>query len=302
MKKDLPIITWQNLAPPYHEYEYFEECEQYPFRQASGEFDDVNAWWLSEAAMLVYAQEEFVASRFQRAGLPRIRYFDGESTDCFVASNDAYIFVVFRGTESRLRPGSQDFENIIADVRADVNILLVDALHGGKVHQGFNDALDEIWEELASYLKTIHTFPRRLWMTGHSLGAALATLAADRYHDVQGLYTFGSPRVGDGQFKEQFSVNTYRVAHNNDIVCALPPPGIYQHVGELWYIDSSGGIHHDADPMERFVDAFRGELRNITDAFERTKQGEFSFIPGGIKDHVPLFYAIHLWNNIPPNT
>ena len=54
--------------------------------------------------------------------------------------------------------------------------------------------------------------------------------------------------------------------------------------------------------MERFADAFRGELRNITDAFERTKQGEFSFIPGGIKDHVPLFYTIHLWNNIPSNT
>ena len=52
MKKELPIITWQNIAPLYYDYEYFQACEAYPFPATSGSFDLVNAWWLSEAATL----------------------------------------------------------------------------------------------------------------------------------------------------------------------------------------------------------------------------------------------------------
>ena len=68
-------------------------------------------------------------------------------------------------------------------------------------------------------------------MTGNSLGAALATLAADRYGNVQGVYTFGSPKVGNDVFKEKFIVKTYSIVNNKDIVTRVPPPGIYKHVG-----------------------------------------------------------------------
>lgn len=298
MKKLLPTITWQNAAPPYYGYEYFQGNESYPFRPAAERFDLVNAWWLSEAATLVYAEGEFVRSCFQRAALPKIKHFNGESTDCFVANNNTFIIVAFRGTESRRRPGAQDFQNVIADVKADCNIILVESPHGGRVHKGFSDALDEVWEELLDYIKSIHSSSRALWITGHSLGAALATLAADRYGDVQGLYTFGSPRVGDSGFKKQFSVKAYRVVNDNDIVTAVPPPGLYRHVGELWYIDSDRLIHHDSPRIEMWADGVRGEMRNIADSFEQVWQGSFNYIPSGFKDHVPLLYAVHIWNNL----
>jgi triacylglycerol lipase len=298
MRKAIPTITWQNIAPPYYEYEYFQACEQYPFHPTSEEFELVNAWWLSEAAALVYAEEEFVRPRFQRAGLPVVKYFNGESTDCFVASNETYIIVAFRGTESRRRSGAKDFRNILADVKADSNIMLVESEHGGKVHKGFNDALDEIWKDLFHYIKSLHCPSRSLWITGHSLGAALATLAAARYGDVQSLYTFGSPRVGDTGFKEHFAIRTYRVVNNTDIVTAVPPPGLYRHVGELWYIDSDGLIHHDIQRVEMWTDGIRSEMRNITNSIDLAWEGSFSFIPGGFKDHVPFLYAVHLWNNL----
>jgi len=298
MKKALPTITWRNMTPPYYEYEYFQESEHYPFRPTSEDFDLVNACWLIDASVLVYAEEDFVRPCFQRAGLPEVKYFDGEGTDCFVASNETFIIVAFRGTESRRRPGSQDFQNVIADVKADCNIILVDSGYGGRVHKGFNDALNEVWEDLLGYIKSIHSPPRSLWMTGHSLGAALATLAAARYGNVQGLYTFGSPRVGDPGFKKHFSVRAYRVVNNNDIVTAVPLPGLYRHVGELWYIDSEGLIHHDSPRLEMWTDGIRGEMRNITRSVEQVWQGSFSYIPSGFKDHIPILYAVHLWNNI----
>ena len=298
IKKTLPSITWQNIAPPYYNYEYFQHGDSFPFRPEAEVFDVVNAWWLIEAATLVYAEEEFVRPRFQQAGLPDVRYFDGDSTDCFVAHNDTYIFLVFRGTESRRRSGSQDVRHILADVKADCNVLLVDAEHSGKVHKGFNTALDEVWDELLAYLRQIHQPPRTLWMTGHSLGAALATLAADRYGDVQGLYTFGSPRVGDSEFRKQFSVRAYRIVNGADIVTSVPPPGLYAHVGEHWYLDSEGLLRKNMRRSEILTDGFRGEMHNILDSIDQAKRGSFSFIPGGLKDHIPTCYAVHLWNNL----
>ena len=297
-KRELPCVTWENIKPPYYEYPYFQGYEHYPFRPKDESFDAVNAWWLSEAATLVYAEEEFVTPQFQRVGFPEVRYFDGKSTDCFVASNSTNIFVVFRGTESRRRRGADDFQNILADVKADCNIKLVDSECGGKVHKGFLDALNEVWDGLREYINHLHTPSRFLWITGHSLGAALATLAAVRYGNVQGLYTFGSPRVGDSVFKQHFTINAYRIVNNADIIATVPPPGLYRHVGDLWYLDSNGLLHHDFPLIDMVTEGVRSEGRNIAGSFEQAMQGSFGYIPGGIRDHVPLFYAVHLWNNM----
>src|SRR5262249_54451343 len=93
-----------------------------------------------------------------------------------------------------------------------------------------------------------------VWLTGHSLGAALATLAAARWaagHRVQGLYTFGSPRVGNAAFAATVPGPCYRFVNNNDVVTRLPPPGLfagYRHVGVLKYIRTDGVIVEDPAP------------------------------------------------------
>ena len=58
-KKNLYETTLNNLAPPYLDYEYFKDHTQLAFRYESNIFDIVNAWWLIEAATLVYADKEF---------------------------------------------------------------------------------------------------------------------------------------------------------------------------------------------------------------------------------------------------
>jgi triacylglycerol lipase len=300
VREFLPEITLERIAPPYPKYPYFRGRELCPFRPDASDFDLTNAWWLIEASILAYAQEDFATGRFIQAGFSEVAFFSGASTQCYVANNDDFLLLVLRGTEIRRRPGKTDWRNIIADVMADADILLVDSGYGGKVHQGFKDALDEVWEEtgLLGHLRSRDNGTRTFWFTGHSLGAALATLAAQRYGQVRGLYTYGSPRVGDRDFKNAFPVNTYRLVNNNDIVTRVPPPGLYHHVGDLKQIDSRGSIHDGSDNREGVVHAIQSGIQSFLNSLDGMTIGIDALIPEAIVDHVPLLYATHIWNNI----
>lgn len=108
-----------------------------------------------------------------------------------------------------------------------------------------------------------------VYVTGHSLGAALATLFAfDIARDlgIQPItYTFGGPRVGNDQFSAAFasSVNTmYRVVHDEDIVPHLPPHALgWWHVDEQVYCDSDSPDSCKAMPgNEQYCDSVLGAL------------------------------------------
>jgi pimeloyl-ACP methyl ester carboxylesterase len=74
-------------------------------------------------------------------------------------------------------------------------------VRGGRVHRGFKDALEEAWADIFPYMKKLADQGCTIWVAGHSLGAALTTLAADRFQEVGGLYTFGSPQEAIERFK-----------------------------------------------------------------------------------------------------
>ena len=298
-KKNLCETTVTNLAPPYLNYEYFKDCTQLPFRYESNIFDIVNAWWLIEAATLVYADKEFATEKFkQNAGFQEVAYFDGEVTQCYVASNEKFAVVAFRGSEAKLREGDSNVGHIFADWMANLNFAPEPWEQGGNVHRGFKGALDEVWDDLEDYISNLHKSHRKIWMSGHSLGAALATLAADRYGKVQGLYTYGSPRVGDLNFKEGFNVNAYRFVNNSDIVTKVPPAAMYLHVGELKYIDSEGSIQDNTNRLGKWTDEIEGQFKHIFNAIGQTRKGFTEVLLEPIVDHVPTHYAIHIWNHI----
>jgi pimeloyl-ACP methyl ester carboxylesterase len=173
----------------------------------------------------------------------------------------------------------------------NADLWLTDWPKGGKVHRGFRKALDEVWEELHAYLAQLKRGGRRIWMTGHSLGAALATLAADLHGEVQGLYTFGSPRVGNARFKECYSVRrAYRFVNGSDIVAQLPPPGFYAHVGEPQFIDREGNIRPRPDEGAGDEETASAENKDVSNGSD--------WVPGPVLDHVPLRYAIRIWNHL----
>jgi hypothetical protein len=296
--KAVPEITWQNISPPFTDHRYFEHVEAFPFEYTAKTFSPVNAWWLAEAATLVYADEEFVRKRFRKAGLTQVVFLNKDSTQCFVASNDQFALVVFRGSEIWKKKEKFDPAKVLADLKTDVDIRLVKWAPGGKVHRGFKNALDEVWDELAPHIRKLHRKGLRIWFGGHSLGAALATLAADRSPFAGGVYTIGSPRVGNRDFRDRYPVQAYRIVNNSDIVAKVPPKGFYRHVGTIRFIDDRGRVHDRLLGAKKEDRPIEHEPRDNYESDGPFRGGLQGLVPDAFRDHVPLLYTVHLWNHL----
>jgi hypothetical protein len=196
----------------------------------------------AEASRLAYlafendaAQRRELIDALGRVGLGRWAGFHARQTgsEAFAArSDDGDAWVVFRGTV----PG--DF----ADLGTDLDARPVAWPEGGNVHAGFAAAFASIGGEIADWLEQ-HAPGAALTLTGHSLGAALATLAMSRWR-ARRLVTFGCPRVGDAAFAATIAAAaSARYVDCCDIVCNVPPLALgYVDAGEPRYIDRSGTI------------------------------------------------------------
>ena len=121
---------------------------------------------------------------------------------------------------------------------------------------------------------------------GHSLGGALATLAAGRYERAPEVYTFGAPRVGDGEYVESLDTPVYRIVNGRDVVPKLPVRGPYRHAGAEKYIDGEGLIH-DGKPGG---DGLRAKGGRVTRRVLTSSPSG-----GALRDHAPIQYAVQIW-------
>jgi hypothetical protein len=151
-------------------------------------------------------------------------------------------FVSFRGTA--------DIEDWLADLDAIPEEY--DQVVGfGQVHDGFQDVYDLVRQSVAAKLATAIAGCDQILITGHSLGAALAVLAApDIFRNMPpnniepGLITFAGPRVGLPDFVTAFNAaieSCFRVVNFLDIVPYVPPAP-YVHVGAQITVDSGGPV------------------------------------------------------------
>jgi triacylglycerol lipase len=315
-KKPLPVASLQNVLPPNRDYHYFENAGTLPFRPISDRLEMANAWWLAEASLLAYAEEPFVREQYRRAGIRDVKAFEGASTRCYVAWNDTIAITAFRGTRV-FKPGEKvDWRGILRDLEVDARFTLTAFGATGSVHQGFKAALDQIWDgpsdnqKLRAHLDWLRKSKsgRTIWFTGHSLGAALATLAAVQYNQGNGLYTFGSPRVGDQNFSHavaRTNLNSYRFVNNNDIVTRIPTQGayahtaalgLYQHVGLLQYIDAAGIIRTSPGFAERLRDSVEGYWLRLKSTLGNMTAGLQTMPDDNFVDHAPIYYGVHIWN------
>jgi hypothetical protein len=234
--------TLKDLMNPGAAEDFFGRRTMTPFEPTADpkNFSLPNALWLMELSRLVYRREDgelkpHPSKRSKFLGpqnLEEVKFFNrpGATADTqamIVRSTTApkWAALVFRGTEQKP-----------ADVISDL-LLSVPLLGLGDVHRGFKKALDVVWDEIATELKDPALKDVPLFMTGHSLGAALATLAAAR-HTPRAVYTFGSPLVGNQAFVNTLNgVPIHRVVDDIDGVTFVPPPLLgYVHVGQVRHL------------------------------------------------------------------
>lgn len=228
-----------------------------------------------------------IAQALEPLGFKPVGFFESAGqernggTHCFLALHDDAVkenrlaVVAFRGTDK------DDPRDLLDDVEAR----LVGWKGKGKVFEGFRDALEEVEKTL---LPVVQAIDYRVLFTGHSLGAALATLVAG-VRAPSALYTIGSPRVGDHEFVASLSgLKSFRYVDCCDIVTTLPPPLLgYEHLGDPLYIDRNRKVI--PNPGDDFISADTSRAATAYFLHYGWKRGNVWFRK--LADHAPINYV-----------
>ncbi|HIK19233.1 MAG TPA: DUF2974 domain-containing protein [Leptolyngbyaceae cyanobacterium M33_DOE_097] len=168
----------------------------------------------------------------------------------FVLVSPEHSLIVFRGTQ-RI---TEWIQNILAQQNNYSELSPFQYI--GRVHRGFATIYGSIAKPTIEAVQKLD-LKRPIYITGHSLGASIATLAAmdiamrvPEARNQLRLYTYASPRVGDPIFAQQHSrlvPNSYRVVNVADAIPLAPPTFTgnlsFAHVGQPWtFMNYSGDI------------------------------------------------------------
>ena len=167
---------------------------RFSFNARSAKYHPQNAYWLSVCSDLSYNSAKTIRQTIMNKWeLDRFNFISRKDSQCFIISNKKIIIISFRGTE----------KDEAGDVVTDLDMSQSNA-YGGKVHRGFIDAYRQLKSPLMAKIKEHRSHNQPIWLTGHSLGGAIAVIAAmdlsEKKLNVKGVYTFGQPRVGDAEF------------------------------------------------------------------------------------------------------
>ena len=318
MLKQLPADTWNNLYYPPPDYTYFENADRFDFEPGAPAFSWKNAWWLAEASLLAYVKKKtwdeikaiLTAARFDDA--KQIGTDPLKSTKGFIASRSGpapFALVAFRGTDKDDPRNLATDEDVVPQPR-----------DGYVVHRGFGLALDQVWDTevvpaLTAFLGLHPGAP--VYFTGHSLGAALATISVTRFQGPScALYTYGSPRCGDDRFVRavlQKTKNVFRFVNCQDLVTQIPLEvpleHYYRHVGDERYVNRAGIILDHPTDFDKWLDATPAIVAHDGDAAITDIAHPANFVslaeergdmpdppPFLLGNHTPARYAIRIWN------
>jgi len=255
----LTDTSWQDLLHPGDATDFFMRRPFPAFDPTAPAYSPVNALWLAELSRLAYrhdAEEDAPPPMPTRthfldhAGFSQRQFFLSKETgtqailaDC--GNPSPFTVLVFRGTEQNIK-----------DYLTNLQFWKLSLVNNNtEVHAGFAEALDSVWRDMAAALATLNG---PIFYTGHSMGAALAILAAAR-HSPSAVYTFGSPRVGNQAFIASLgNVAIYRVVDDEDVVTTVPSEALgFRHVGtevRLSSLSQTPCINHVFGPPKPLAD------------------------------------------------
>lgn len=230
--------------------------------------DQGNAYWMARLSKEVYKKvsddnqlpnEDKILTSIKNNDEKFRSVFgvDNNSAQAALIEHEEYLCMVFRGT------------NELEDWLDNINAFSTNELFG-EFHRGFFNSVEDVWLKLDTRCKELQKENKRpIFFAGHSLGGAMATIAAAKYihEDIPftSVYTFGQPRALTRKTSQFFNLECkgryFRFHNNNDIVTRVPARLMgYSHVGTYLYISEEKIINQDPGFWFKFVDYFDGAI------------------------------------------
>jgi len=257
------------LQPPF-----FQSGQQWERRALCAELSRL-AYFRFESDDVAKAA---VTTALAHVGLAAPLFFNVADTDtqayASISNDGLTAYLVFRGTQL----------DAAGDLRSDLDFRLASWQGAGQVHKGFLAAFLSVRDDVLAW--AAQQGAASICVTGHSLGAALATLAAAVLPGAS-LITFGSPMVGDADFAASFTGRECtRFIDCCDAVTSVPPEVIgYRHLEPHSYINRHGVVVPGLSAAEVVLDRVEA----------LAQYAPLAIVPGNVPlrnfaDHAPVNY------------
>ncbi|MEM9376404.1 MAG: S8 family serine peptidase [Pseudomonadota bacterium] len=241
---------------------------------------------LAYAAQLAYQTKSVVEDvAIKSWDFSEVLFFDQDETQGFVAQDDDLAVISFRGSKG------------VVDWIRNMNVLRAERPYG-EVHSGFLTAFQNVRSEISNACERAFSQEKKVWLTGHSLGGAVALIAAAELAAdprISGVQTFGQPRAGDTEFKsfinERLGERYFRFVNDDDLVTKIPP--LMVHAGQLVHFGSDGQIRTISSESEGEPD----DDAMTVEAFEALKQqltefGELGSSAARVSEELELDHSV----------
>jgi triacylglycerol lipase len=304
------MSTFVEIDPSEYDKNAFAD-----FDASTGDFRIGNAralMWLSQLAYEAHRKETIDEVALTKWGFtfvgpfvrPKTSVEDSYETCGIIGERAGAVILAFAGTD----PGV--WQNLATDAA-------VLPRTNSDIHDGFLMAAEAVSGDIDDAVERAHKSQKPLFIGGHSLGAALAALAAVRTaangSPPRAVYGFGMPRVGGEQFRTDYGdlgKVTYRLVHGIDLVARVPPSVTgFRHVGRVLQC-KAGAKFVDTPPVDSDEPLFSRQLSgSVRRLFSNLLAGRifspvgpgtfapvFRFIPPEIRDHLQDSY----WKALTP--
>ncbi len=204
-QEDLKVVTFQN-SPEY---------------TVENAYLSLKAAWLSHNKNSDYKLAQLKSWGFEKMQeLPS----DGFGSRGYIADHGDYIMVAFRGTESK-----KDFASNTLFYQSEAPSYL--GAKGAWMHKGMKSTYNQLRPTLHRVMADFGGVHKPIYLAGHSLGGSLAVIAAldlaNLGAQINSIYTFGQPKVGNSvlthKVKALLGDRLYRIAFDSDITSRVPP-------------------------------------------------------------------------------